>query len=133
MLGDLEQVGQLGDGNNTSSNTPVKVEGISDIIKIDAYKNISLALSKNGALYIWGEGFSTLPMKKITREQVVDISGNLVLTESGGVYNLNDLENKIPGLTNIVKISSGTGHNLAIDAMRCTVFMGNKYLWRMWN
>ena len=46
---------------------------------------------------------------------------------------LNDLENKISGLTNIVKISSGTGHNLAIDAMRCTVFMGNKYLWRMWN
>ncbi|MCI8519446.1 MAG: hypothetical protein HFJ51_05175 [Clostridia bacterium] len=126
MHGDLEQIGQLGNGDKENSNIPVKVEGIADIIKIDAYKNISVALSKDGNLYVWGEGLSTLPMRKITREQVVDISGSLVLTESGGVYNLNDLENKISGLTNIVKISAGAAHNLAINAMRCAIFMGNE-------
>ena len=55
-------------------------------------------------------------MRKISKEQVVDISGNLVLTESGAAYTLTNLETKIAGLTNIAKISAGEAHNLAIDA-----------------
>lgn len=88
---------------------------MSNIVKIDAYKNISIALATDGKLYVWGQGFASLPMRKISKEQIVDISGNLVLTESGTVYTLTNLETKIDGMTNIVKISAGEAHNLAVD------------------
>lgn len=66
-------------------------------------------------MYAWGEGYSTLPMKLIFSEKVVDISGNLLLTESGKVYNTADLTTPIQGLKNIARISSGTNHSLALS------------------
>ena len=106
--------GQLGDGNNTDSNVPVKVDGLSNIIKIDAYKNMSMALDKDGKVYVWGEGYSTLPMKVVFSEKIEDISGTLMLTKLGTVYDLSDTSKAIDGLYNIAKISCGEAHNLAL-------------------
>ncbi len=106
--------GQLGTGDELNSNLPVKVDGISNIEKIDAYKNISIALSNDGKVYVWGEGYSTLPMRVVLQENVIDISGTLILTENGTVYDITDTSVAIEGLSNIAKISCGTGHNLAL-------------------
>ena len=115
--------GQLGDGNNTTSNVPVEVDGLSNVVKIDAYKNISIALDKDGKAYVWGEGYSTLPMRIVFSEKVVDISGTLVLTEEGKVYSISDTANPIAGLNNIIKISCGEAHNIALESS------GNVFTW----
>ncbi len=107
--------GQLGTGEENDCNIPIKIQGISNIIKIDAYKNKSIALSSDGKVYVWGEGQSTLPMRLIFPTKVVDISGDLILSQNGLVYNISDLTTPIIGLSNIAKISAGTNHNLALD------------------
>ena len=115
--------GQIGTGEESDSNLPIKIEGISNIIKIDAYKNKSIALSSDGKVYVWGEGYSSLPMRLVFAEKVVDISGDIILTEKGKVYNMANIGTPIAGLSNIAKISAGTNHNLALDVE------GNAYSW----
>ena len=115
--------GQLGNGEE-SSNVPIKVNGIPNIVKIDAYKNISLALDNQGRVYVWGQGYSNLPMRVIFSESVIDISGTLMLTEGGEVYNISDTSKPITNLSNIAniaKISAGEAHYLAMD-VRGTVY-----------
>ena len=108
-------LGQLGDSMEEDSNSPVKVDGISNIVKVDAWKNSSFALDKDGRVYVWGENYSRLPMKVVFTEKVVDISGNMVVTEKGQVYCLNDLTTPVEGLNGIAKISCGETHYLALD------------------
>lgn len=91
------------------------MDGLKNIKKVEAYKNTSFALDKNGIVYAWGEGYSTLPMKIIFSEKVIDISGNILLTENGKVYNVTNLTTPIGGLKNIARISAGTAHNLALS------------------
>ncbi len=107
--------GQLGDGMEENSNAPVKVDGLSNIVKVDAWKNSSFAIDKDGKVYAWGENYSTLPMRMVFTEKVVDISGNMVVTEKGQVYCLDDLTAPISGLKGIAKISCGETHYLALD------------------
>ena len=53
--------GGLGDGTKQSSSVPIKlndVAGFPDIgkiVKIDAYKNMTMALNENGEVYVWGQ------------------------------------------------------------------------------
>lgn len=107
--------GQIGNGETISQNAPVKVEGLSDIKKVEAYKNISLALSNDGIVYIWGEGRTSLPMKLVLSEKIVDISGNLLLDRYGRIYQTSNFNSPLSELKNIAKISAGTSHNLALD------------------
>ena len=107
--------GQLGYGDINNSNVPVKVDINANIVKIDAYKNISVALDSEGKVHVWGEGYSTLPIKVVFSENIVDISGNLILTEKGQVYNLSITPTLVNGLYNIGKISCGVAHNLALS------------------
>ena len=106
--------GQLGNGGEEDSNVPIKVNGVSNIVKIDAYKNISLALDNEGKVYIWGEGQSVLPMRIVFSETVIDISGTLMLTEKGEVYDISDTMAPLERISNIAKISSGESHYLAL-------------------
>ena len=108
--------GQLGiDDVGAPSLRPQKIDAISNIIKINAYKNKSIALSNDGKVYVWGEGQSTLPMRLISATKVADISGDLILAQNGLVYNISNLTTPISGLNNIAKISAGINHNLALD------------------
>ncbi len=118
-------LGQLGDGQNADSNVPVKVDGIGNIKKIDANKNISVALDENGKVYIWGENYSTLPMRVVFSEKVIGISGTLMLTEKGEVYSVTDTSAPIADLSNVVKISCGDAHYLALDSNGCVFSWGN--------
>ncbi|MDE5831054.1 MAG: hypothetical protein K2H53_05480 [Clostridia bacterium] len=111
----MEQTGQLGNGDNQNSSVPTRIDGISSVIKVDAYKNTSIVLTSSGQVYVWGEGYSVLPVRQILSERVVDIDGHLLLTESGYVYNLSDINTKIAGLNNIARIASGATHYLALD------------------
>ena len=50
--------GELGDGTQTSRNSPVPLAiqaGMAKIVQIDAGLNFSLALDENGALWAWGQ------------------------------------------------------------------------------
>ena len=107
--------GQLGNGTEENSLVPVKVEGISNIVKVDSYKNMSIALSNDGKVYVWGEGYSTLPMRVVFAEKVIDISGTLMLTTKGEVYNISDTTKAISNFNSIAKISCGEAHNLALS------------------
>ncbi|MBO5478752.1 MAG: cadherin-like beta sandwich domain-containing protein [Clostridia bacterium] len=107
--------GQLGDGTTQDSNKVIKINGLSNIVKIDAYDNLSIALDENGKLYVWGKDYSSIPMRVILTDKVVDISGKIILTEKGFVYYLSDLENRIETLNNIAKISCGFDHYLALS------------------
>ena len=111
----LNSKGQLGNGENKNYNTPVKVDGLKNIIKVNAYKDISLALDKDGKVYIWGEGYSSFPMKLVTQNKFADISGDLLLSTEGFIYNIEDLENRVNELTQISKISKGTEHAIALS------------------
>ena len=117
-------LGQLGDGQNANSNVPVKVDGISNIKKIDAYKNISVALAEDGKVYVWGENYSTLPMRVVFSEKVVGISGTLMLTEKGEVYSISNTSTPIAGLSNVIKVSCGDSHYLALDSNGCVFSWG---------
>ena len=107
--------GQLGNGEKGNKNAPVKVDGMSNIIKIEAYKNKSIALGHDGNVYAWGEGLSTLPIRMIFPQRIVDISGEFVLDETGKVYKLTDTSKEMRDLPNIAKISCGPSYNLALS------------------
>ena len=81
--------GQLGDGTETSSNIPVQVYGLTNIIAVAAGAAHSLALQDDGTVWAWGwnnysqlgDGtttYSTMPV------QVTDLSG--VTAISAGYY-----------------------------------------------
>ncbi len=108
--------GQLGNGYDEDSNIPIKIEELKNIVKVDAYKNMSIALGQDGTVYVWGESYSSIPMKKIFLEHIIDISGNLLLSDKGQVYTLSDEILRIEGLSDVVKISCGGTHNLALTS-----------------
>lgn len=86
--------GQLGNGNNINNGNIGKVECLENIVKISAYENTSFAINKDGELYVWGEGYSLVPTKLNFYCKVIDISGKLILSEYGTVWNITDLNKK---------------------------------------
>jgi alpha-tubulin suppressor-like RCC1 family protein len=49
--------GELGDGTTESSDMPVEVSGLSDVVAVAGGGHHSLALLKNGTVMAWGENF----------------------------------------------------------------------------
>ena len=106
--------------------TPIKINELSNIKQIVAYKNMSLALDDNGKVYAWGEGYSNIAIKIVFNEKVTSISGRLLLTEKGEVYDIANLNTRIRDFKDISKISSGESHFAALSSDRKPIPMGKQ-------
>ena len=49
------KMGALGHNNNDCQSQPIKVEGLSNIVRVDCGTDHTLALDSNGKLYSFGE------------------------------------------------------------------------------
>lgn len=88
--------GELGDGNVlTTSNIPVQVTGLTDVISVSAGRNFSLALKSDGTVYSWGN----------------NKNGQLGL---GTTYAFFKTPQKINTLANVTEIHAGNSHALAL-------------------
>jgi len=85
------------DGSDIHTSSPSRVQGVSDAVAVAAGWGYSLALDKSGQVWAWGS----------------NSSGQLGLGYTESSPHL--LAAKIPGLNNIVAISSGSSHSLALD------------------
>ena len=112
--------GQLGNGKTETSINPIKLDKLGKVIKIDAYKYMTIILNDAGEVYVWGNGYGSNPVKLNFSRKVIDIAGNIILEENRRAYNLN--ESNSYG-RDIIKISAGENHYLALDAN------GEVYAW----
>ncbi|HYC36278.1 MAG TPA: hypothetical protein VEC19_07635 [Usitatibacter sp.] len=132
--------GQLGDGTTTSRQTPVRIQGLSDIVAIAP----SMALGRDGRVWTWGsnrlgqlgDGTSTDRLTPGRVESLTDVVAieagdgfRVAITRDGNVwywgnrmgdiYNtsqpLRRLPERVAELSNIVQVSSWF-HNLALAA-----------------
>ncbi|MBC7247122.1 MAG: hypothetical protein H5T73_05000 [Actinobacteria bacterium] len=88
--------GQLGNGNDTSSNVPVQVSGLSGAVAVAAGDGHSLALMADGTVKAWGCNYY------------------------GQLGNGNNISSNVPvqvwGLTGAVAVAAGYNHSLALMA-----------------
>ncbi|MEK3956010.1 RCC1 domain-containing protein [Psychrobacillus sp. FSL K6-1464] len=89
------QKGQLGDGTKINKTIPTKVNGLSDVVAVDARGMHSLAITSDGSVYTWGN----------------NDSGQL---GDGMNTSYNPVPTKINGLSNAVAIKAGDQHSFAI-------------------
>jgi len=135
--------GQLGDGTFNVSEFPVKVSGITDVVAIAAGNNHVLVLKKDGTVWGWGNNTLgqladaasiTTPSHLAGLKDVVAIAAgamhSTVLKKDGTVWAFGYNENgqlgdgstdfsslvpvKVAGLDEIITISSGYHHTIAL-------------------
>ena len=87
--GDNES-GQLGNNTNTSSNYPVQVSGLTNIIAVGGGNNHRLAIKSDGTVWAWGDNYS----------------GAL----GDGTNNDSNIPVAVSLLTNVTAISAGGGN-----------------------
>lgn len=84
--------GQLGDGTTVNKLTPVKVNGLTDIISVQAGSIHCTALQSDGTVWSWGDNtFGQLGTNSTTPSSIpVQVSGlsNIVKIVAGGFYNI---------------------------------------------
>ncbi|GGH23613.1 stalk domain-containing protein [Paenibacillus segetis] len=82
--------GQVGDGTSIHQFVPKRIDGLANIVQVAAARDISFALSKDGEVWAWGDGYSPyvsgdvvlqyqkrgLPVKMDGLEQVSNIDTN---------------------------------------------------------
>ncbi|MCX6381129.1 MAG: hypothetical protein NT023_16935 [Armatimonadetes bacterium] len=104
--------GQLGDGTRTTRTTPINVPNLVNVVQIGAGLSHSLALKADGTVWAWGNnsdgalGTGDLVNSK-KPVQVIDVSNN--------------------ALTNVVQISVGRLHNVALKSDGSAWAWGNDF------
>ncbi len=135
----LNNKGQLGDGSTANSNIPRQVKMLEvevkpgqisgRIVKIIASKCSSYAITQNGKVYAWGEGYEKAP-KEITfasEEKVldiIDISASYVLDREGNIYNKNTMV-RIPVVEGIKYITEGQDHTVFLSKNNTAYAIGS--------
>ena len=125
MLGTSSRV-RLADGKDGSEG-PVKVDNLSEVIKVAAGGNMAVALKKDGTVYHWGKSAETDGPTKVSElrnitQVSVGTSHAMALDSAGNVWTWgNDYYGalgrisktfsvaQVPGLTNVVSIAAGPG------------------------
>lgn len=128
--------GQLGLGTKTTQYVPTRIENLNNVVQIAANTNEMLALKNDGTVWKWGGQRSFVPTMVIGLSNIVKISTSfehcLFLKSDGTVwasgYNqkgqlgdgttINKLEEpvKVIGLENVMAISAGWQHSLALKS-----------------
>lgn len=90
-------LGQLGNGNTTSQTSPTLITGATGTVSAAAAGSFTVALKSDGTVRTWGD----------------NSSGQLGKGLTGGSYNTPQL---IPSLTNIVAVSAGLNHAVALTS-----------------
>lgn len=99
--------GQLGNGMGTGTflqqEIPVKIAGLQDVVAVTAGREHSVALKRDGRVMVWGR----------------NTFGQLGLGET---TDINSVPRQVPGLVNVVEISAGDYHTLALKQDRIGVW-----------
>lgn len=98
-------IGQLGDGTTIGKLTPIKVNGLTDVISVQSGASHSLALKSDGTVWSWGNNTSGQLGNSTTNPSSVPI--------------------QVPGLSNIVRISVGRSHNIVTESDSTTWIWGD--------
>jgi alpha-tubulin suppressor-like RCC1 family protein len=111
----FNQVGQLGDGTNTDTSTPVRVSGLDGVRAIAAGGGNGLALKDNGTVWAWGfNRFGQLGDGTSTDGTVTTCE----LTGGGATGNSSCTDSNTPvqasELDGIEAIAAGFSHGLAL-------------------
>jgi uncharacterized repeat protein (TIGR01451 family) len=88
--------GELGTGNNSNSNVPVRVAGVTNVASVSAGSAYSLAVKTDGTVWAWGD----------------NDGGRLGI---GGSANSN-VPVQVQGLAGVISIAAGGLHSLALKS-----------------
>src|SRR5215212_5092057 len=88
------ELGALGDGTNTDSNTPVQVSDLSDVQAVAGGGLFSMALKDDGSVWAWGS--------------------NAVGQLGDGAFNQSNTPVQVSGLSGVQAIAAGESYSLAL-------------------
>ncbi|WP_420799053.1 RCC1 domain-containing protein, partial [Nesterenkonia muleiensis] len=86
--------GQLGDGTTENRYSPVRVEGLPDVVSVSAGESHSLAVTSAGGAYAWGS------------------NANYQLGDYSRVDRYSPL--RVQGVTDVINVSAGNGYSAAL-------------------
>ena len=89
--------GQLGDGTTTNRRTPVQVQGLANVTAVSVSLSNIVALRSDGTVWAWGDNF---------HGQLGD--------GASGDGNYSAIPIQVPTLTNVIAVSAGGRHSVAL-------------------
>ena len=101
--------GQLGDGSTAEQNTPVYVNGLTNVISIAGGYLHSVALKSDGTVWAWGNN----AYGQLGSDSAAD----------------HTTPRKIDGISDVSAIASGYYHTIALKSDGTVLGMGRKLLW----
>jgi len=105
---------QLGDGTSESSNKPIQVAGLSNMICVSAGGHRTAALKKDGTVWIWGgRNYNTDPLKKSNLNSKTPV--------------------QVAGLSDVADISAGSDHILALKKDGTVWAWGDNHAYQLGN